>query len=201
MSDSGNTLIIEGVNTEKAIKQLGGRLRSYQKILAAFYKEGERRIADIQHCYDERDIKGYTTFVHGSKSASGNIGAERLSSICAVLEDAGHAEDWGVIAEHHDSAVAEYKRILGNVDAALNDAKGDAAPASVNKDELTALLKNLCDSFDSFDISAINEGCNVLSGYASSPAYSEAIEGILHNKTIGEYEVAVEIITALLEKL
>jgi len=183
---------IEGIDVHRGLGIVGGRQRSYQKILRAFYREGSRKIDDILAAYEEKDATLYTTYVHGTKSASSNIGANDLSQICVLLEAAGISNDWNTINLYNDMLIEEYRKIVKNIGEVLGE---EAAGTSFDKDTFIAVLKELRKSFDEFDIASIKKGCEALEKYVNCALLLTAdralITVILQNKVIGEYDEAI----------
>lgn len=96
---------------QMGVKYCGG-LEEYITILRATCSDGPEDKDKIQKCYDKKDWKNYTIFVHALKSGMINIGVKKLYGLAKELELAGKRDDEKFILEHHDAMIREYARIL-----------------------------------------------------------------------------------------
>jgi len=192
-------IIIPGVNVEKGLAQLGGRMASYLKILGAFHQEGSEKIASIEKSYNDGDIGLLTIFVHGAKSAAANIGAEELSAACYKLEEACNIRDMATIDAWLPPMLADFRVVLAGVSEVI--AKNHPAGNSGDMKKLASILTELCDAFENYNMSAIKIGCDALVDFAANPDFGKTIDAITYNRTIGEYEAAAEHIKTLLNRI
>lgn len=188
---------IEGVNVDKGLARLGGRVKSYQKILGVFCKDSRNKLAELAECFANQDKPLYTTHVHGLKSALGNIGAEKLAKDAERLE---LADDWGYIDANHAAYMEEFYILLGNIDNVLADA---AVPggATIDKAKLSQALGRLKQALDTMDFSEMKASADALMEYEETPAYGGKIKVILHDRLAGEYDAAIAGIDGLLKEL
>ncbi|MDE7251466.1 MAG: response regulator [Acetatifactor sp.] len=85
----------------------------YISILQTFCDNDKRD--EINHCYEQKDIKNYQILVHGIKSSSLNIGFSDLSESARVLEEAARQENWMLIEEKHGVFIAEYQNVISGI--------------------------------------------------------------------------------------
>ena len=191
---------IEGVNIEKGLARLGGRMKSYLKILGVFHKDSSQKLAELEGFFAEKNIPLYTTYVHGLKSALGNIGAEKLAKDAEGLELAANANDWDYIAAHNGPYVAEFKVLLANIDNVLT---GAATPggAAIDKAKLAQALGMLRQNLDNMDFGGMKQAADALMEYEEAPGIGEKVKAILHDRLGGEYDAAIAGIDALLGEL
>ena len=202
MSDiSADNLTIDGIDTRKGLAITRGKVERYLKILNIFYKEGVQKTDEIRACINDKNIDLYTTYVHAMKSASANIGANDLSEYSAKLESAGKQEDWGYICEHTDDYLAELKKILDNIDKALNNNASNTESVALDIKKLSSELREFKQALDSFDSFAINKGTRALKEYSGVAGVGTVIDAILRNKTRGEYDEAASAVDMLLREL
>jgi CheY-like chemotaxis protein len=97
--------VIEGVDTAHGIANCAGSLDVYQTVLTTFNSEMQKWLSFFKDSLDKipggfstEEFRAFTIQAHGLKSASGNIGASELSKEAALLEEAGKAENAGVLA-------------------------------------------------------------------------------------------------------
>jgi len=182
---------------DKGLQRLGGRVKSYQKILGVFCKDSRSKLVELARCFESDDVPLYTTHVHGLKSALGNIGAERLAKDAERLELEG---DWGYVQANHQAFMDEFDVLLNNIDAALTDSAAPAG-ASVDKQKLAANLNNLKQSLDSMDFGGMKAASDALMEFEEVPNIGAKIKVILHDRLAGEYDDATAGIDALLKEI
>lgn len=79
---------IGGLRVREALKMLGGKESLYWKMLAAFIRENQDRILQIEEALSKRDRKKAERAAHSLKSSSGSIGAQSLQTKAKELEEA-----------------------------------------------------------------------------------------------------------------
>jgi signal transduction histidine kinase/DNA-binding response OmpR family regulator len=195
-SSSEAKIKIDGVDVKKGISMTGGTFESYAQTLAAFYKDGLKKIEEIKKCLETDNYPLYTTYVHALKSASASLGAFDLSEQAKALEIAGRQEDSSFIRLQNPKFLTSLEMLLNNIGTALNSTKKQEAP--VDFEVLKSELCKLKEAFDVFDFGAINEIAGNLQKFAQEAEIGEALENILQNTVVGEYEEAVAAIDTLL---
>ncbi len=96
---------------EAGVKYCGG-FDNYIRILQINSESGEEEKDKIQACFDQKDWKNYTIFVHALKSTMRSIGVEKLSAMAKELEQAGKQGREDYILENHSAMMEEYAQIL-----------------------------------------------------------------------------------------
>ena len=189
---------IRGVNVEKGLARLGGRVKSYQKILGVFCKDSRNKLAELEECFASENVSLYTTHVHGLKSALGNIGAEKLAKDAEKLE---LADDWDYVLANHGAFMEEFQVLLGDIDGVLEESAPPDGGAAVDKEKLVQNLNNLKRSLNNMDFGGMKTASDVLMEFEEAPGIGGKIKAILHNRLSGEYDAAIEGIDALLAEL
>lgn len=90
--------IIQDLDTASALKLLGSA-KLFWNVLKDYYHTIPKKHALIKQYAEEKNWHSYTIEVHALKSASKQIGANKLSEDAAELEAAGHALDEALILE------------------------------------------------------------------------------------------------------
>ena len=188
---------IEGVNVDKGLARLGGRVKSYQKILGVFCKDSRSKLVELENCFAGNDVALYTTHVHGLKSALGNIGAEKLAKEAERLELEG---DWNYVVANHGAFMADFNILLGNIDNVLEEAAGPGG-ATVDRAKLTQALGRLRQSLEAMDFGEMKAAADALMEYEEAPGIGGKIKVILHDRLAGEYDAAVAGIDGLLKEI
>ena len=189
---------IEGVNVEKGLARLGGRVKSYQKILGVFCKDGRQKLIELEECFSCSNASLYTTYVHGLKSALGNIGAEKLAKDAEKLE---LSDDWDYVAKNHSAFMHELNVLLQNIDDALADSAASGGSAAVDKEKLKLNLRRLKQSLSDMDFGGMKAAADILMEYEEAPDIGGIIKVILHDRLAGEYDAAISGIDGLLAKI
>jgi len=191
-------MYIEGVNVEKGLARLGGRVKSYQKILGVFCKDSRNKLTELTQCFDDNNVALYTTHVHGLKSALGNIGAEKLAKEAERLE---LADDWDYVKANHVTFMAGFYGLLRNIDNVLADAAEPGGGAAIDKEKLVQTLGRLRQSLDTMDFSQMKTAADVLMEFEEAPGIGQKVKVILHDRLAGEYDAAIAGIDGLLGEL
>jgi len=190
---------INGLNVEKGIKLSGGKTAHYYETLVSFHADASERLALIRNYYIARELDLYITVVHAIKSATANIGADKLSLLAAGLENAGLCEDWDHIVNNNDSFLEALEDLLRNIKAVLMSRDKDSENNKDGEDlnysedinnELIALKKALED----IDIVATNKAVDSLIGLARSEDEKNSIRDISHHILMFEYDKAIKLI-------
>jgi signal transduction histidine kinase/CheY-like chemotaxis protein/HPt (histidine-containing phosphotransfer) domain-containing protein len=192
---------IEGVNTEKGLKMIGGDTGKYIKMLTLFYAESLKKINEIEDSLEKKDYSLYTTLVHGLKSSSAVIGAEILSEDAKKLEKAGNNKDFAYISNNNAKFMEDYKKLLEKIKEIIPKDAPDARNGVLDPVLLRKTLSELKQAIEAFDSVAINENVTVIKGYTRKDGTGISIKSILENILIGDHESAVNIINTLLLKI
>jgi len=191
---------IEDVDAARGILFSGGSARNYLDILKVFHKDGIKKTAELTGCLENNNLPLYTTYIHAMKSASANIGADKLSEAARVLEAAGMKNDMDFIKEHNGVFLDNLKKLLADIDQTIsaNAEKPDSKPLDNNvmKDQLAKLKSAL----ENFDVAAIDEASFQLQAFTQLPETGEILSEILQNAFVGKYKQAAAQIDQLMER-
>jgi HPt (histidine-containing phosphotransfer) domain-containing protein len=121
-----------GVDAAKGVMMTGGTMEGYRRVLALFVRDAAERLEAFQPLLettaplDEAALSAFTISVHALKTASGTIGAAALSDEAKQLEEAGKANDVGLIQKNLTTFCAHLKEIIGAL--AVQISKNGLAP-------------------------------------------------------------------------
>lgn len=101
----------DSFNEQAGIRYCGG-IKNYIDVLKITSRNGQENRTKIQECFDKKDWKNYTIYVHALKSSMTNIGAAKLAGMAKESEFAGKRGDTEFILAHHDALMLEYEQIL-----------------------------------------------------------------------------------------
>ena len=189
------SLTIAGIDVEKGIAKSGG-ITNYYDAIEAFYTDAMGRVGDIELCADNGNIQLFTTHVHGLKSATKIIGADKLSESAEALEIAGKQGDLDYITKQTPGFVRDLKTLLNNFDYGFKDIK--QVGAAFDFDALKLLLEGMKSALDSFDAGAMNRIINSLLELTRGNNISIAISKIADSVLMGEYDEAAELVEELM---
>jgi len=198
---TADNLIINGIDVQKGLAMYRGKPERYRKILGIFCTEGRQKAAEIDAAYSSKDMHLYTTLVHAIKSASANIGAQKLSEDSDSLESAGRQSDWNYITWHNDIYLTELRTIIENIERALAETAPADAETTANTGQLVQTLNEFKQALQDMNSSVINSGARALRVYSGESGIGKSVQAILHCKTRGDYEGAVALIDILLREL
>jgi signal transduction histidine kinase/DNA-binding response OmpR family regulator/HPt (histidine-containing phosphotransfer) domain-containing protein len=110
---------ITGLDAKRGIAATGGKEAGYIEVLAIFCEDVENRLPVLQNIPDSDSLSSFVTHVHAIKSASGSIGAAKISEEAARLETAGKAGDFTLIKKNQGGFVEQLTELIKNIRAAL----------------------------------------------------------------------------------
>ncbi len=134
-----------------------GSVDAYMPLLKIFYESMDEKAAEIEHLYNDNDIKNYSIKVHALKSSASLIGAAEFGEMAQELENAGKADDIDYINANHYAlleALECFKEPLRRIfDSGVSeDGKIPADPALMKGvfDEIKAAAESMdCDKLES----------------------------------------------------
>ena len=119
-------IFIDGINYQNGLSFAGGDKSTYIDILTTFSNDCEKREKEIRQMVETNDIQGFTTNIHGLKSAARYIGADNVSDLAETLEDAGQNNDISFINENFEECISLYKEVCINIKKFLDSKKPTA---------------------------------------------------------------------------
>ena len=107
-----------GIDPASGLANSQGNHDLYRELLCEFAYDAGNKSENLQRCFEARNWKDYTVFVHALKSSARLIGAKKLSFLAAELEGAAKAEDEAAVLAGHSAMMEEYGRVTEAVRAA-----------------------------------------------------------------------------------
>ncbi len=99
-------LDVGGVNTAIGLKYCMNDVDIYSEMLSEFASNADERVEKLEKGFNTLNLDSYRNAAHSLKSAARTIGAERLSDLAALLEDAAKNGNHDIVAMHHAELVA-----------------------------------------------------------------------------------------------
>ena len=81
------------------------------EVLQIFRQESPRRLERLRIAWAAGNIEEMCRAAHSLKGSAGNLGARRLFSVCAQLDDAGRAGDLAKCAPLVDALGTEFTKV------------------------------------------------------------------------------------------
>jgi len=131
---------IEGINYQNGLGFAGGDKPTYLDILKTFSNDYEKRDKELHNMLTADNIQGFTTNIHGLKSAARYVGADTVSDLAANLENAGINNDKAFIDEHFEECMTLYKTVCRNIQEFLE--KENVPQNASQKGDINVLLES-----------------------------------------------------------
>jgi signal transduction histidine kinase/CheY-like chemotaxis protein/HPt (histidine-containing phosphotransfer) domain-containing protein len=189
---------IKGIDTKVGLAMTGGSQENYQRVLAAFYMDGEEKKTQLCEALETKNLSLFTTYVHALKSAAGSIGAWELSEAAKKLESAGTSGDIAYITDNLASFTKLLSEITEQIGQALPGSRGIyGVSAEEDGPELGEMLLTLKEGLEKINVAAIDKTLNSLRSTAWTAATQKKIAEIDKLILLFDYDEAIEIITAM----
>jgi HPt (histidine-containing phosphotransfer) domain-containing protein len=186
--------MIPGLDIEKGIRNTGGNVKSYKKVLSTFYKDASERLSDMEqfsplseNSENIHDMAWFTAQAHALKSAAGTIGADDIAELAAKLEKAGKENQNALIAELLPVFTENLRDICSGIQIIVttNQKEDGAGSLAALKDrEICALLKNALEKLDMAEIDRL------IAEMGDDPLAEQVSELVL----VGDYGKAVSLL-------
>lgn len=173
-------LNIEGIDYQAALANCGSR-EIFLSAMKEFYAAIDGKSALIEKYASEQDWKNYTVLVHALKSSARLIGALKLSSDAARLEECGDAENAPEIAEKTPALLAlyrSYKEGLAPFAGSAADSGSDEGKEEISRDDFLQALSNIKECVQAFDFSTADQIISMLDSYRIPEAEAERYQKI-----------------------
>ena len=168
----------EKIDLSKAVEIAGG-FENWLSAAKTFVSSIEEKASQIQDYYNKADYKNFTIQVHALKSAARIIGAEKLSSLAAELEEAGDK------LQNAGELLSTYREYISLLEPVKNYAEGNGEKREANPNEIDAIIKNILAACEACDLAALEENFAELKKIklpaeleAKMPELSRAVECI-----------------------
>jgi HPt (histidine-containing phosphotransfer) domain-containing protein len=187
---------IEGLDVANGILRSGETVEAYLDALSAFLEDGDERIVKIKECLETKNWSLYTTHVHGLKSATGFIGALKLSKTAEGLEQAGIRKDTVFIKERTGNFLQALEILLDNIRNHLKTMK--TVDTFFDMEAIKQELIELKSAIDAFDATAMNKIVKKLLQLTQGQEMNAVLRKISDDILMSEYDEASTLIEALL---
>ena len=196
-----NNIIIEGFDVEKGILFSGGNPDSYIDTLAIFYKDGLKKINELNHYLESYNIELYNISIHAIKSALANVGAFALSEEAKSLEEASTRLDKDYIKINNVLFINKLKMALNEIEVILaKNEMIDENDSKAGMKIITPILQKLLNAIYVLNAGIINSSIEELMKIKYSINLKTKINDISELILIGEYDEAAGIIKSIINE-
>lgn len=106
---------MEEINMQERVAVFGGDLQLYLNVLRMFYKDIYSRKEEVRSFLKKGEKEAFILCFHSLKSASYNVGAEKLGKMAELLEHAGKEDDVHWIEANIEEFIQEMEQIIEKV--------------------------------------------------------------------------------------
>ncbi len=154
------------LDTGEAISMLGSEAL-FRNVLREYHRAILQKAQRIKEHETTGDLEAYTIEVHALKSSSKQIGASRLSSMAAELEDAGRAGDMEMIRKYTTPTLKKYMSYYEGLKPFLPAEEKETAEDTEETDSaaLREGFDRLRNAIDDLDMDAVEATVNTLMKY------------------------------------
>ena len=187
---------IDGVDMALGLSRIGGKVKDYLEMLAAFVSNVDDRLPML----DPADIRTFSIHIHALKSAAANIGASAVSAEAAELEAAGTTGDNEAVTLRWDGFVASLKMLNANIRTALVDAQPKTAAdeaAVQTAPEAHEILAQLKAAIGMLEIDEVDAALERFRHVPLDPRWREQLDRISNMVLLAQFDDALATIEAL----
>ena len=197
-----------GINTASGLKYCRNDEAFYLELLTMFVQDAARKETQINEFYKQDDFENYRILVHALKSTAKMIGADALSELAKLAEEAAKRSDLDYIREHQEELLANYRdvslQIMKTIDKSAASEKGADGKGSleVSMEEVLRQLEELENSLKTYEI---DKAESLLSEMEKVMYQGKALGAMLGEirQQVGDFEfgTAAELAEALINTL
>ncbi|MBF0194735.1 MAG: response regulator [Magnetococcales bacterium] len=184
-SESVDTLPeLPGIDTKNGLLRVGGRVKSYRKLLLKFISSQEETVEKIKEAMDMSDIKSANRYAHTLKGVSGNIGAVDLQDLAGKVElliNNGEIDKANTLLPDLANMLAKTISVISKVaPLASNNLPENSISRPLPKGFVDNLQKmvELSDNYDSNVIKLMEELLPTVMGHSFEPAFKQALDAL-----------------------
>jgi HPt (histidine-containing phosphotransfer) domain-containing protein len=189
---------IEGVDTAQGMALTGDSPELYRDILALYCRDAAGRLAVLSEIPQPEKLLDFATHVHAVKSASANIGAEKMRALAAELETAAKSGDILFIERRLGGFAAELSALTARIQNALHPS---GLPARESLASLSAsdweALKRLRAALETEETRPIEAVLREIKTGNPSPALRQILDDVAGNILTSEFAEAAAVIDGL----
>ncbi|MDR0852190.1 MAG: response regulator [Clostridiales Family XIII bacterium] len=182
---------IADLNVEQGVKRVGGDEDVYYDILKSYVLNTPPLLDQMRDCKEE-DLPNYGIVVHGIKSSSRSIGAERIGALAEELEHESKAGNYAFVTAKNDELIDLVESLIGKLTSMLQEvSEENPKPKMAFPD--ADLLRALSAACETLNIDAMDDALEKLESYEyESEAGNELVEWLRAQISISEFAEIIE---------
>lgn len=143
------------------IQRCAGSEDIYLDVIETFYESGKNLIKQAQEEFEKKEYVDYKITVHGIKSASANIGANKLSELAKEQEYGVKEERITDVENGHAALISEFQKVLNLLSPYAFGKKlfyDAAGKMTIDRSDLLSSIRSCHNSLDNSDVlQCVNE--------------------------------------------
>ena len=190
---------IEGFDIMNGIAMSGGQIKSYLDILNTFYKDGIKKIDQLNLYLATQKYELYEINIHALKSALANIGGYKLSEDAKNLEKACEKKDYEYIEKNTNEFINELEIVLGEIKKIVNkNISHGQAHEEIDLSKIIPLLKELLSALETMKAADINKITEILVNMETSRDFRKKMDEISDLILVGDFNEAINLVKNIL---
>ena len=189
---------IQGINCQQGLTRIGGNSKAYHNVLAKFVTNQGSVVTQIRQALSDNEVAEAQRIAHTIKGVAGNIGAEQLAALAAIVETTLNN------AEPVQPALDTLEQELSDVLAAIVQSQVPSAPpqglGSMDSEQLRSKLNELLVLLDEYDMEADGVLEDVL-GKIAEPGIKRQLKQIQEQLSSYDFEQAAQALRDILSPL
>ena len=149
---------IDGIVADDALRYAGGDQEEYLHNLKLYLDEFHEKKDKLEEFFREGDLENYQILAHAVKSTSRLIGANDLSDLARMMEEAAAARDMKCVSSGHEQFMERFtyqSTCIADTIAELGMQDEKVELVAVSPQELHECCEKLKESLSEFDMDAI----------------------------------------------
>lgn len=140
----------EIMDTKIALSHVEGNEKILRSLLSSFASEIPGKIAKIEECAEEENLKTFTVHVHGVKGSAGALGMEQLAAMMLSMEKAGSCEDKETIEKELPTVLEYYRKVYEVLLPCVERKRSIVSQVEGNNEQ--QILYKMLDYIDDFEM-------------------------------------------------
>lgn len=149
---------IDGIVADDALRYAGGDQEEYLHNLKLYLEEFGEKKEKLESYFTQGDLENYQILAHAVKSTSKLIGANELSEMARMMEEASAARDMACVRSGHEQFIERFTyqcTCISDTIAELGMEDTSVELQAVSVEELHEFCEKLKESLSEFDMEAI----------------------------------------------
>lgn len=151
---------IDGIVADDALRYAGGDQEEYLHNLKLYLEEYEEKKKNLEEFFAQGDLENYQILAHAVKSTSKLIGANELSEMARMMEEASAARDMDCVRSGHEQFMERYTyqcSCISDTVSELGMEEQTVELQGISVEELQEFCEKLKESLSEFDMESIQK--------------------------------------------